>query len=199
MPGSFTSVPPFDSSIAIPEQQTPNLPALASFTSDNFETPSVQTDSDSLSYSTLFNANDFSYTDYEIDGRYDTDNGLLIIPVAGPPGTAAEVVRVHAPYTTKSVKWTAERGGTPPTLPSANTGVANEMLAHKTVFGIAPGIDLFGTAHIYRNSGEYFYLMPVPKADTDPLVFGKLPYDITPSVSSPVLSSQFDLTILQSL
>ena len=37
----------------------------------------------------------------------DTDEGLLPVPVAGPPGTPAKVVRRHGGLTTRVVRWFA--------------------------------------------------------------------------------------------
>jgi hypothetical protein len=138
-------------------------------------------------------------TAYGIHVRYEHHEGLLQMPVAGPPGTAAVVVRVCAPHWTKSVRWVAERQGAKPVLPHWDTGTSNEVLQYKTLVPVAPAVMPQHAAnfrHTYRVQGLYVYLLRSPPPDASPLAVGRLPFDPLPAVAHSLENYQFDRTVL---
>src|SRR4051812_30135151 len=70
------------------------------------------------------------HTDYKVDVKYVWSPGVMQMPVAGPDGTPARVVKKHAMVCKKIVDWTAERFNTWPVLPHWDSGSTNEVLTH---------------------------------------------------------------------
>ena len=70
---------------------------------------------------------DTAYSQYPIDTNYTWDEGLHVMPVAGPPGTPARVMRLHAGLNLKRVQWSAERIGMQLTCPSWDLTNDNEI------------------------------------------------------------------------
>lgn len=128
-----------------------------------------------------------NYRQYDLDGRYETDNGLLIVPVGGPVGTPPVLMRMHAGYTTRNVAWTIERMGAKPVLPSVSTGNSNEILAYRSVTVAAP---LLGTNNqVYRASGLYTYYEAATLLGDSPAATGGVPFSLMSTPSDNLYSS----------
>lgn len=140
---------------------------------------------------------DARYLESAIDSDYIIDEGVLQVPVAGPPGTPCEIIRVHAPMCRRVVQWTAEKRQTPPTVPGSNTGNPNETLGEKRIRPTTPGIDPAGI-NIYRLSGIYEYLLLLPPGIGDALAAGTTAYETKPSSANNVMPAQFNDALLDS-
>jgi len=116
------------------------------------------------------------YYGAEIDGRYDWREGLLIIPAAGPPGTPPVICRVHSPYATRAVEWTAERVGARPTVPQPNTGNAQEVPIARSVLVSTPAMQANGQI-VTRASGRYVYALTITPGPTDTLANARAQFD----------------------
>lgn len=108
----------------------------------------------------LVDTNAHLYRDARSQSAYVRDEGLLVIPVMGPAGTAPAVVRVHAPYGLRRSQFTSQKVGQPPLFPpQADTTSGDKILTSDLVFTtpvpMPDGKLLFGV------SGEYVYVQPL--------------------------------------
>lgn len=119
------------------------------------------------------------YDDVRMAATYPQDLGLLVLPVAGPPGTPPEVVQVHGGVSLKRVDWRAVREGVPPQVPAAplSDGVSTLLAAGATV--ALPALDANANMQIFSASGTYLYVMsqPVGPASGTDLNAGASPAD----------------------
>lgn len=56
--------------------------------------------------------------EYAVEISHAYNEGLVVLPVAGPLGTPASVVRINAPIEYRSIAWSAARLGGAPRVPS---------------------------------------------------------------------------------
>ncbi len=142
------------------------------------------------------------YNDEEnIDSRYEFFEGILQIPVAGPPGTPSVLVAVHAPYATRVVQWTVGRMGGKPRIPDPTPTTPNQTRGYMTFTPAAPTLTPDGTRY-FRVSGLYtFYLTAIDPyfPQSMSLVAGKLSFDPSSSFYYTLDSTQFDPTLIPSL
>jgi len=120
---------------------------------------------------------------------YTEDTGILELPIAGPDGTPAMIVKTSAIYGYKLITWLAERIGAPPVLPStAPADPANEKYAGMTLTNGILAVTPDGTRAIYRRGGTYKYalLNPVNFA-TKGLAGAKPPW--APNIGQNVIKS----------
>jgi len=59
--------------------------------------------------------------------EYTREEGLLVLPVAGPTGSYPRVIRVHAPYGFRTVNWGMKKRGAPPVCPVMNDTPSGDM------------------------------------------------------------------------
>lgn len=133
------------------------------------------------------------YLEFTVESRYVWDEGLGHLPVAEPPqgglpgnpgssGTrvASEIVREHAPFGRKEVRFTATRMGAPPVAPHPQSyrNDPNEVFAHADVVVTAPCLQLLGTRR-WSMRGVYTYYLLKPIWMEDGLRSGATPYDMT--------------------
>ncbi len=112
----------------------------------------------------------------EIDVSYEDFSGNYICPRTYPEA-APEILNVHAPYSTRVVKFTVERVGAPPFIPSPVPTSYNEVLLYRKTIPAAPVIAPDGN-RVYRVSGLYIFgitqAMPMP----GPLPGSALSFDV---------------------
>lgn len=103
-----------------------------------------------------------AYDIYTVEVSFRGSSGTLQLPVADEPDTPADIVRTHAPYKTKVVKWVVQTVcpiGMKPTLPHWDTGDPNEVCCYQDIQPQAPVLTSGGNAFIWRVEGEYHYQM----------------------------------------
>src|SRR4051794_17697840 len=71
--------------------------------------------------SRILNDDDW-YIKYDLCVSYDIDTGDVVMPAAGPKGTAGRPVKLHGGAAQKVVGWVAERAGAQPILPHWDSG-----------------------------------------------------------------------------
>lgn len=101
-----------------------------------------------------------SYNRYNIRQHLVTNYGLMQLPTAGPVGTPARIVRVHAPCSSKVVTWVIERlceVGEKPVLPHWDTLDSNEVCIMGEVRIDAPVLQMNGSVFLWHVAGEYHY------------------------------------------
>lgn len=115
--------------------------------------------------------------------------GLVQMPGAGPintdTGTPAPsvFVRIHTPYETEIVVWTAECEGGAPLVPSPVDPLepvglsANMILLGMTISGVVPVPKGGGAGHIWLMSGTYIYGKKRPDGPICDIKLGKMPYE----------------------
>lgn len=117
------------------------------------------------------------YTEYHICTLLETNMGVEIMPVAARTG-AARVVRLHAPYSIKTIVWEAERRGgieDRPVLPHWDTGDSNDVLAFSFFAVHAPPVQPGGTRLGWSVRGWYKYLMYATLEESEILQVAALP------------------------
>jgi hypothetical protein len=134
-------------------------------------------------------------TKYSCTQFYAWNYGLAQMPVAGPVGTPARIVRLHAPSCTKVVAWVAERLGAIPVCPHTDTGSSNDVLIGKMIGLPVPGVIIDGT-QVWQVAGVYSYALQVPPSDNDPLTAGSGPFDPSPSTANVLQLGQFSRTVI---
>jgi hypothetical protein len=98
------------------------------------------------------------YSDYHGDSSYSTDRGVLVLPIAGPDGTAPCLVKVHAEIGYRTTDVTAVKTGAPPVLPAAcDTPSGDRLLGSEFMFTI-PQIGPDQNTNLYRSEGRYTYV-----------------------------------------
>jgi hypothetical protein len=132
------------------------------------------------------------YNQWAMDTSYETDMGTRGVPTDGN----SEIVKLHEPYTKKTVKWTAERNGEWPVLPHWDTGNPNEVLRYRR---IVPANPLLGANHyVYRVSGEYRYDLIVALGEKSDMPAGHSPADLATTGLTTLTPDQFDKTLVSS-
>ncbi len=108
--------------------------------------------------------------------RYDRDEGLLVIPVMGPAGTAPWVVRVHAPYGVREVEFEYAKDRIPPLYPAQADTASGDVLLTSSLDFPTPtprenGDLVFGVA------GRYAFVQPDGGRGTeDTYPIDRMPY-----------------------
>lgn len=98
------------------------------------------------------------YGRYNIRQDYRRLSGLIQLPIAGPLGTPARIVRLNSGSAVKVVTWVVEclrLVGEKPTLPHWDTGDSNEALIYSSIAVDQPAIQPDGQTFFWRVRGEY--------------------------------------------
>lgn len=119
---------------------------------------------------------------------YHTVTGLLVVPRAvGNP----KLVRIHAEYGLRRVKFESHRSDRPPVIPSAGN-LTNDLFVGSTLNVALPMFDPIAGGYNHTISGEYLYLQNVIRDSgnvtltsgtaripgQDPFPTGKYPYPL---------------------
>ena len=112
---------------------------------------------------------------YDIHISYDTDEGILQMPVAGGPAANAVIIQACSPYGRKIVDWAVERYGAKPVYPSPAPPSSTQVLKWKRITLQSSVLAPDGTTQIYRATGQFIYYLTVPLDEDDNLPFGAPP------------------------
>lgn len=127
-------------------------------------------------------ANYYDWSVCQMERAYFWNEGLQPMPPAGPsqsPPVPCRIVRLHAPTCRMVIAWEIMRYGDWPTVPSADTQNANEVLLDKVIFVGTPRLLKDDVSYAYTVSGLYIYQLLVPPTEQDYLYGGTLPSVIT--------------------
>lgn len=145
------------------------------------------------------------YRSFACTVEYQWDTGWAQVPTAGPdpadPATpSCQLVKLHASYGTKVVRYWAVRDGAQPALPSPvpspGAGGDNLKLLSAAVTPSVPEPLDGGTAYRYEVRGEYRYALLSPLTDATGFPVGSGPYTDTPAALHAVRPEQFSRTVL---
>lgn len=133
--------------------------------------------------STVENWSNRSHTAYGVTRRTGHAPGIIQTPVAGPRGTPAVFVRVHAPMETEIVTWTAESEGGPPLVPSpfgkdSPLGLNENMILLDWNVGVVTPVPLTVGGHKWVVGGTAVYGKVVPEGPVQDLKAGHWPYEL---------------------
>ncbi len=131
------------------------------------------------------------YTDYKIDREAKVHQGVIVIPVAGPPGTPPKIVRTYAPYMEKRATWAVERLGVQPVVPHWDTGDPNTIPVELNFYPMSPlPIDEYRQA--WRMEGEYHYVSSIsPNMVKLSLAAGAITPAATPTPEQNTITIEF--------
>jgi hypothetical protein len=114
----------------------------------------------------LVDTNAHLYTGSQGSSAYTRDEGLLVIPVMGPAGTAPSVVRVHAPYGVRRSRFAASKLYQPPLFPPAADTTSGDTILHSEITFPTPALGPEGALE-FSVAGEYVYVQPDGGRDTE--------------------------------
>ena len=146
-----------------------------------------------------------AFTDYSVNTRYETETGVHMTPVTGPPDNGdyvspqrqgevpdARFLTLHLPATRRIVEWEAERVGSKPLLPAPKSSDPNLVLIempHVTASALHLAPD--GITPVWRASGRYVYgLRKYATFGDKDLALGVLPWtDFLPGSKEATLAA----------
>lgn len=124
-----------------------------------------------------------SYRDYTQVHEYRNNRGLVVLPVCGCTA-AHKVIRLHGGFGTRTVKWTASRGGKPPMIPAA-TDTYGDTLLSETVAPALPVPNSTADGYDWVVSGVYEYVQNSPRvAGVNAFPAGQHPYLVYPQAAT---------------
>jgi hypothetical protein len=109
----------------------------------------------------FFEANDAS-------NLYERDEGILVLPIAGPPGTPAAIIQVHAPYGIRRVKWEAAKRGVPPPIPTPKDTPSGDKILSSSIVVHQPRPEVSQSKLGFAMEGEYVYVQGTLAASGKP-------------------------------
>ncbi len=124
------------------------------------------------------------YQTYVAQNAYVYNEGVVVVPVAGPnttPKVRARRVRLHSPHGYRVFSWSVERVRLKPLLPKMVKQNDDEVFLWGRIVVQPPEIEAGGNMHLYRVEGTYWYGLLAPLNHEDQLRMGATPYDITPA------------------
>jgi hypothetical protein len=147
---------------------------------------------------------EFPYTRYKTESRYEFKSGKKQLPVAAPPETEGttvpghtddngnwipettvyadspdvecEIVNLHAPMSSRIVDWTAERIGSAPEPPNPDMNDENYVLMESSIVAANVFDCPDGETLCYSMSGRYTYAARKPVGAGSRIVFDIPPY-----------------------
>jgi hypothetical protein len=140
-----------------------------------------------------FNAD--NYKEFSQQTSYIGSTGIFACPVAGPPGTPAEIIQLHAPVGGKAVAWSATRLSGMPQLPDPSPQNNNEALASYQIKPSCPSWATEGSP-IVHVEGEYLYVYALPMSHRDQLPMGVSPIDSLSGQATTLQPSDFSMRLL---
>jgi len=110
------------------------------------------------------------------ESSYKRNEGLLVIPVMGPAGTAPVVARVHAPYGVREFSFEYAKDRIPPLFPAQATTDSGDTILASVIQFPTPRPNHNGDL-TYGVSGTYSYVQPLGGRSTeDGFPIDKLPF-----------------------
>lgn len=120
-----------------------------------------------------------SYRGYTQDHEYETDTGLLPLPVAGRT-PKVRLIRLHGGMGTRIVKWTASRVGAPPIIPTPTSTAYDRIIEHSVTPSL-PVPNPQGAGYDWTVKGEYRYIQVTPRTPgINTLSTGGYPFPLAP-------------------
>lgn len=122
------------------------------------------------------------YQDYRMSNQYTYDPGVLVLPVAGPDGTAPRIIKIHAAIGRRIAVMNAVKVDTPPILPrmGRNTKEGDVFVGGSLSLPL-PQVNAQQTGFNYKASAQYEYVQPVtPRGynDNDAFQTGCYPFPL---------------------
>lgn len=123
-----------------------------------------------------------SYRDYSQDHVYSHDHGLVVLPVAGR-AAGHRVIRLHGGIATRTVNWSASRGGRPPLIPAA-ADTNGDTLLSSTIVPTLPRVNAQARSYDWSVSGTYVYVQNTPRVPgVNAFPAGNHPYAVLPQAA----------------
>lgn len=121
---------------------------------------------------------DSPYRGYQVRTFLTWDEGVISLPVAGPPGTRAVIIRLHAGKGEKAVAWFARRLLNNPQAPPQEANTTTQVFAGEQIILQLAELQPDGMTWLYTFAGLYRYLLTrrVSPNVGDSVSFGQGPY-----------------------
>jgi hypothetical protein len=136
--------------------------------------------------------------EYGVVRRRVRDEGILVIPVAGPAGTPPKIVRVHGGLEMETVDFNSGKFGAPPTVPSPASLNSNLQFVSGNQAATLPMAQPQQGVHYWTLSGQYLYVHIKPTGLTSAFSTGIMPFEIGTAVNNTIPASAFSQQILGS-
>jgi hypothetical protein len=143
-----------------------------------------------------------STIEYAIEIGHMSNEGVVVLPVAGPVGTPASVVRMHSQIEYRSIVWSAARMGGVPKVPSWKAFIAANNTNVVFLGGVRtaqiPSPLVVG--HWWILAGKYDYSLIVPEGLESAFKLGKMPWETQGVDENDIPAAFFDpLAILSAM
>ena len=99
------------------------------------------------------------------ESTYSRDDGILVIPVMGPDGTAPVTVKTHASIGFRVYTFEQVKDGTPPLLPAMADTPSGDVFLGSTISFPTPGQNMKNDLR-FGQRGEYTYLQAEVRGST---------------------------------
>jgi hypothetical protein len=139
------------------------------------------------------------YVQFLIDTKYTIDSGLRAYPVGGPASNAGvEIIREHGGLTTAMMKWTVERRGAVPDIPSHDVHNDNWVWLYSEITGANPfQANPNGDAGlVHRISGVHHYVLTAPMSESNTFPLFTTPFETARSSRHNINPAQWNTAII---
>jgi hypothetical protein len=123
------------------------------------------------------------YKHVDNTSSYHYSPGVLVLPLAYSPSAGSTdspvaLVRVHAPYATRTVDWATRKDLSPPRIPKPDS-VENFYFVGGDISVSMPIHNNQGSSYSWAVTGSYQYIETVPRTSTTSLPTARLPFVAT--------------------
>ncbi len=143
-----------------------------------------------------------STIDYAVTVGHWCNEGVVVLPVAGPIDTPASAVRIHSQIETRSIAWSAARIGGVPKVPSWESFIVAKNTNVVFLGGIrtADVPSPLSVGHWWILAGQYNYALLVPEGLESAFQLGKMPWETGNTNANDIPAIFFDpLAILSAM
>lgn len=135
-----------------------------------------------------------STIEYAVEINHSSNSGIVVLPIAGPIGTPASVVRRHAPIEYRSVLWSAARLGGVPKVPAWDSYYVASNLNFIFLGGVrtADVPSPVTVGHWFLMAGRYDYAMVIAEGLASNFQLGKMPWENSTTFDNDIPSIFFD-------
>jgi len=120
------------------------------------------------------------YINYSNDNSYSYNAGMLVLPVAGPDGSAPRIIKTHASIGMRKMEFSTSKSGAPPWVPAIATNTqSGDIFLGGTINAPLPEISSNQSEMIYAMHGSYMFVQPgAPRGVNDVFDTSEYPFQL---------------------